>query len=139
MNLIEIPRFWEDYMTNGSMEKLHESSFAKSHEEYGVCIPKDDQNFIYLIGVETNGNEVPQDYFKITLDKQKYAVFTTPKADADKFSEKIQGTWQFIFREWLPNSIYQYDSNGLDFELYDSRSMGDIDKEMDIYIPIIEK
>jgi AraC family transcriptional regulator len=137
-NFKEIPLFWTDYMSDGRMEKLHQEKFVKSHEEYGACLPRNEQGeFKYLIAVETNGETIPSEYEVYHVPSQLYAVFTTPKATNDNFSEKIQETWNFIFQKWLPNSPYQFDTNGIDYELYDQRCYCDYeDKVIDIYIPI---
>lgn len=138
-NLVDIPSFWDAYLTDGRMEKLHNEKFIIYHDEYGICLPMDSEgNFKYLIGVLVN-EEVNNNYDSYVINEQLYLIFTTPKANEQNFSKSIQETWNQIFKEWLPNSNYEYDSSGLEFELYDDRSYGSIDKEMDIYIPVKEK
>lgn len=138
-NLIEIPQFWNDYLIDGRMEKLHNEKFVKSHEEYGACLPGNGKGeFKYLIGVETNGEEIPSEYETYEVVSQLYAVFTTPKATNENFAKKIQETWSFIYKTWLPNSPYKFDEKGIDFELYDQRCFCE-DKVIDIYIPVKEK
>lgn len=137
----DIPEFWNAYMSDGRMETLHSQSFTKSKTEFGACLPVDeDGNFKYLIAVETNNFEGVSDVFETyTVSEQEYAVFTTPKASDDMFAQKIQETWEFIFDKWLPQSKYSYDSKGIDFELYDERSLGKDGIVIDIYIPITEE
>lgn len=139
-NLTDIPTFWQNYLHDGTMERLHSQPCVKSHEEYGVCHSmKPSGEFKYLIGVEVNDKEVLAEFETYTLNKQLYAVFTTPKADDKDFSDKIQDTWRFIYGTWFKHAPYVYDPNGIEFELYDERSIGDTDKVMDIYIPIKPK
>lgn len=140
-NNTDIAKFWNAYMSDGRMEKLHSQAFVKNQREYGACLPVDsDGSFKYLIAVETESlNDIPSEFITHVINEQEYAVFTTPKATDDTFTQKIQETWTFIFDKWLPNSPYQYDSKGIDFELYDERCYGKEDKGIDIYIPIIIK
>jgi AraC family transcriptional regulator len=138
----EIPKFWQAYMTDGRMEKLHGESFLKSHAEYGAgfCENPENGEMVYVIGVETkDGHSIPDGYHTCTIPTALYAVFTTPPADESNFVSAIQGTWNYIYSEWLPNSGYEFDSNSVDFELYDERCMAKTDKVIDIYIPIIKK
>ncbi|MDR1802610.1 MAG: AraC family transcriptional regulator [Treponema sp.] len=137
-----IPQFWTDYLSDGRMQKLHGESFLKSHAEYGACFPENPGNgeFVYVIGVEVKeGRDIPDGYHVCTLPEALYAVFSTPPADESKFSPAIQGTWDYIMSEWFPNSGYEFDGNGVDFELYDERCKGKTGKVCDIYIPVVKK
>jgi AraC family transcriptional regulator len=141
-NIKEIPKFWQAYMTDGRMEKLHGESFLKSHVEYGVCFVEDPENgeFVYVIGVEVKeGHNIPGGYHTCTVPEALYAVFTTPPADESNFIPSIQGTWNYIYSDWFPNSGYEFDGNGVDFELYDERCMTGTGKIIDIYIPVVKK
>ena len=137
-----IPQFWTDYLTDGRMKKLHGESFLKGHAEYGACFAENPENgeFIYVIGVEVKeGYEIPNGYHVCTLPEALYAVFSTPPTDESNFSPAIQGTWDYIMSEWFPNSGYEFDGNGVDFELYDERCKGKTGKVCEIYIPVVKK
>ena len=134
-----IPAFWQEYMSNGKMDQLHEERFLKSHNEYGVCFPADEHSrkFEYVIGVEyLEGAEIPSTYHVCEIPPATYAVFSSPPSDATHFVEAIQSTWQYIFNEWFPTAGYEYAPNGHDFELYDDRCLQDEGKVCDIYIPV---
>jgi AraC family transcriptional regulator len=137
-NKREIPQFWREYLTDGRAKKLHGEPFLKSHAEYGACFPKnsEDGEFVYVVGVEVKeGYDVPDGYHVCTLPGALYAVFTTPPVDEANFPPSIQGVWNYIYSEWFPNSGYEFDGNGIDFELYDERCM--TGKVCDIYIPVV--
>lgn len=140
-NNTDIARFWNEYMSDGRMEKLHSQEFVSNQAEYGACLPVDaNGNFKYLIAVETkNAKNILNEFVTYNVNEQEYAVFTTPKANTHTFTQKIQQTWNFIFEKWLPHSPYSYDSNGIDFELYDERCYADDGKVIDIYIPIKQR
>ncbi|MDR1301381.1 MAG: AraC family transcriptional regulator [Treponema sp.] len=141
-NKREIPKFWQAYSADGRMEKLHHEAFLKSHTEYGVCFFENPENgeFVYVIGVEVKeGSAIPEGYHICTVPEALYAVFTTPPADESHFIPSIQGTWNYIHSEWFPNSGYEFDRNGVDFELYDERCMPETGKSIAIYIPVVKK
>lgn len=138
----DIPNFWNAYMTDGRMEKLHGEDFVKDHAEYGACFPenKDTCEFEYVIGVEQVEKAlIPADYTIHEIPAATYAVFSSPQSNATNFVSNIQGTWQFIFNEWFPNSGYEYAEGCVDFELYDDRCLSEAEKVCDIYIPVTKK
>lgn len=141
-NSKDIPNFWTEYLTDGRMEKLHQSGFVKKHAEYGACFPEDPQNgeFTYVIGVEIKDDiDIPKEFHVCELPPANYAVFATPPCDRAVFSQNIQGTWQYIMNDWFPSAGYEYASGCVDFELYGEKSMGDKDLICEIYIPVVSK
>ena len=138
-NTKAVPRFWEAYMSDGRMKKLHAGSFVKNHDEYGVCFPKDaDGGLEYVIGVEINEESVPAEYHTCEIPAASYAVFSTPPAGADGFSKAIQQAWSLIWNKWFPESGRRIDEAGVCFELYDERCMTETGKVCEIWIPIIQ-
>ena len=136
-----IPEFWRAYMSDGRQKKLHGESFLESHTEYGACFPENPESgeFEYVIGVEVKeGRAVPEGYHACVIPEALYAVFSTPPAVPEKFSSAIQGTWVYIFSEWFPNSGYEF-GEGVDFELYDERNMGEAGHVCEIYVPVVKR
>jgi AraC family transcriptional regulator len=126
VNKKAIPQFWQACRADGRFERLQNGSFLKNHTLYGACFPENPENgeFEYVIGAEVkDGHDVPKDYHVCTLPGALYAVFATPPAEDFNFSSTIQGTWEYIYSEWFPKSGYEFDGNGVDFELYGERSM----------------
>jgi AraC family transcriptional regulator len=139
---VEIPKFWQEYLADGRCKKLHDETFLEKHAEYGACfsVNMETGDMEYIIGVEVKkDHDVPDVYHVCTLPEALYAVFTTPPANGETFVSSIQGTWNYIYSEWFPSSGYEFDSNGVDFELYDERSMNETGKVIDIYIPVVKK
>lgn len=122
--------FKEECITDGRMEKLHAEPFIKHHAECGACFYKEgDDNSVYVFGLEVHaGYKIPADYSIFSIPKSLYAVFlTTPT---------IEDTWDYIFSEWLPNSGYELDTNGIPFELFYGKT---IDYSFcDIYVPVVK-
>ncbi len=136
----DIPAFWQRYMQEKLGANLH--GLAVSTAEYGICDDFDMETgeFSYVIGVEAGPDAVvPDGAIMRSYPEQLYAVFTTPKAGPDKFTEAIQNTWAVIFGEWFPGSGYRH-APAAEFEYYDERCWSDRNEllEMDIYIPVQE-
>ena len=141
-NFKAIPKFWLEYLNEGRKERLHNEAFVVNHSEYGACFPENPENgeFEYVIGVEVkNGADVPEGYHVCTLPEALFAVFSSPPADEANFSSSISGTWKYIFAEWFPNSGYEFDGKGVDFEFYDERCIGETGNVCNIYIPVVKK
>jgi len=141
-NMKSIPQFWQEYLSDGRMEKLHREAFIKNHDEYGACFPENPGNgeFEYVIGVEVKeGHVIPKEYHACTIPEALFAVFSSPPSDDSGFSSAIQGTWKYIFSEWFPGSGYEFDGNGVDFELYDERCKSETGNVCDIYVPVVKK
>ncbi|GGO06812.1 AraC family transcriptional regulator [Saccharibacillus kuerlensis] len=143
-NFTEIPAFWNRYIEEQWGRKLYEQVKPLHNAEYGACImlPDKPDHFLYVIGfeVETFDN-VPEGVHQAIIPASTYAVFTSPKADRAEgaFSSAIQGMTTYVYNEWFPSSGYAYSTGGVDFELYDERSSGDRDLQMDLYVPIEKK
>lgn len=140
----EIPKFWDRYFRESWGKTLHEELDPVSHAEIGACLQPDMKtgNFSYVIGVEVKDfDNVPEGLFKAEINECSYAVFTTPPSDRKNngFINTIQGTLNYIWNEWFPESGYEYAPNGVDFELYDKRSYGYEGIVMDIYMPVVKK
>lgn len=142
-NLQEIPSFWDRFFAENWAVTLQELTPTCGFN-MGICYPTDPEtgHFSYVIGVEVeNFDDVPDHLFRGEVPASTYAVFTTPPADraGGGFSAAIQGTWQYVWNEWFPESGYEYAPGVVDFELYDERCMVDTDLVMDIYVPVTKK
>ncbi|MEJ8305084.1 GyrI-like domain-containing protein [Saccharibacillus sacchari] len=140
-NMPEIPAFWERYAEENWQHDLHEVLTPVSHDEYGACImlPDKPDRFLYVIGVEVpDFDNVPDTLHTVTIPASTYAVFTSPKADRANgaFVDAIQRMTAYVYNEWFPSSGYAYADGGVDFELYDDRSKGDNDLQIDLYVPV---
>jgi AraC family transcriptional regulator len=83
---------------------------------YGVCHNTDENGFDYIAGVEVAGSAaMPQDFAKLALAPQRYAVFT----HTDHVST-VRGTFMAIFNDWMPRLGLQ-SADAPVFERYDER------------------
>ena len=130
-NFVEIPRFWQEVMTQDSISRIPDSK--NPGEILGICMDyTEDGGFSYIIGAEiTTTENLPADMVARTIPAATYAVFTARGSMPDA----IQQTTRSIYGEWLPNSDYRR-TDGADIELYDERFEDKNNPEMDIYVPI---
>jgi AraC family transcriptional regulator len=139
-NFTGIPKFWQEYIHDGRMDRLLNEAFAKDRVQYGVCFPEDPETgiFEYLIGVELKeGAVVPEPYAVRELPPASYAVFPTPPANDANFSAEVYNTWAYIYGTWLPASDMAIDGKGLQFERYDERAHASEGKVCDVYVPVV--
>ncbi len=134
-NSKEIPAFWQAYMQDQLGAKV--AGKKRPDVELGVCTTMDeDGTFRYIIGFETDDEtEVPEGMVDYVIPEATYAIFTTPPAGQEDFTDSIQGTWNKVFSEWFPTSGYEQ-ACAPDFEWYDQRCWPDEGKQIDIYIPV---
>ena len=139
-NRKEIPQFWKDILADGRYEQMHRLPGAVPDEEYGICIntTQGSGQLDYVIGVTVDDpDRVPDAFDQMTIEPCAYAVFAVPTVDRPaEVPKAIQGTWDYIYREWLPGSGYAYANGHPDFEWYGPRDGGN---HCDIYIPVIRK
>lgn len=137
-SLDEIAKFIKNCKADGRLKKLHDESFIKHPAEYGVAVFKDYEvaNFVYVIGLEIKlkSKNIPAEYFIFSIPESMYAVFSTTMT-----AMTIDDTWQYILTEWLPNSGYEFDTNGVPFEFFDGHSSSIGDQVCDIYVPIVNR
>jgi len=138
-NSVDIPKFWETYMSDGRQNKLHGEDFVKNHCEYGACFSVDAETgeFDYVIGVEVKDDAtIPPEYHTCEIPAATFAVFRTPPAKGEGFTDSIQGAWQYIFNDWFPSSGYEYAPGCADFELYNEEWMTGNEIFCEIWIPV---
>ncbi len=129
----DIPQLWMKFGP-----RIGEVANGVGEATYGVCFPgsSDNDRFEYMaaIGVSEVGN-IPEGMEARTVPAQKYAVFTHKIGDENLHND-LQGTLQYIWGNWLPNSSYSH-VPAPDFELYDAR-FDPINNtgQIDIYVPI---
>ncbi|WP_109681200.1 GyrI-like domain-containing protein [Xanthomarina spongicola] len=106
-----------------------------SIQNYGNLKMKDvtpQTRFEKWLGVEvSNINHIPEGMETFILEAGTYAVFSY-KGSIEDFPKSRQ----YIFQEWLPNSMYQLDNRAHFEELSENYSKDLQNTEEDIWIPI---
>lgn len=129
-----IPKMWEKLMKSGNFNKLH--SKRKELGILGICMNYDQEKmkFDYMIGVEGNSLEGFEDINTIKIPACIWAVFES----VGPIPDSIQNTWEYIFKQWLPNSPYKH-ANLPEFESYFDGDTKSKEYKSYIWIPIVKK
>ncbi|MBN1761123.1 MAG: AraC family transcriptional regulator [Chitinispirillaceae bacterium] len=137
-NLREIPEFWSRYHENNRGALIPGKKYPAV--VLGICCDFDRKTnlFSYVIGFENVGEaDVPDGMVVKHLPALKYAVFTTPEVKMEEFTRSIQKTTGYIYSEWLPESGFEYNGEGVDIEVYDERCSPDREYvQMDVCVPV---
>ncbi len=113
-------KFWNKYNCGGFSGKL---SGGETQLDYGFSVWNFEKNKLdYYIGILTEcANGDLSGTVQLNVDGGLYAVFDTPKADKYTFVNTIRRTWDYIYKEWLPQSGYAI-LGDCDFETYRENS-----------------
>ena len=113
-------QFWNKYNCGGFSGKL---SGGETQLDYGFSVWNFEKNKLdYYIGILTEcANGDLSGTMQLNVGGGLYAVFDTPKADKYTFVNAIQRTWDYIYKEWHPQSGYVI-LGDCDFETYRENS-----------------
>lgn len=127
----EIADFWKECSANGVFDVLKENAIKQDF--YGACAPvsKECPHFDYGIGMEFEGENVPEGFALWEVKPTLWAVFRCIGETPDCIGE----TWERIFKEFLPGSEYEM-IDDTDFELYSDQFT---DCFCEIWIPVERK
>lgn len=133
-NFIEIPRFWEKVMAQGTILAIPGKTYPDTM--LGMCMDFEaDGGFSYVIGAEVTGTGgAPEGMVFRTIPGARYAVFTA----RGRIPGSVQETTRYIYRDWLPTSGFQR-GDSAEFELYDGRCRNGDEAEVDVYVPIVPR
>lgn len=124
-----IPKFWQESIGNGVVNKALE---AKG--ELGIIgviydYNEDAEEFKYMIG--TDSNNTSETFSKsLKVDAHDWAIFSG-KGDLPK---SMQAIWEKIFNEWFPATNYQH-ADGPELEVYRGPD-NDGNEQYEIWIPV---
>lgn len=143
-NFIDIPRFWQDSLADGTVAALVQATgehYDENHVgRYGVhaimCHRQTGENtFPYLIGGMVGEASNVSGYEVVAVPELEWAVFTTDYYSDTTLVEVIQNTWKRIFVEWFPSSGYEHDC-GPELEVYCTAGGGK--DYCEIWIPVVK-
>lgn len=107
--------------------------------DIAICLDRNEEGLTYFVGFEVSSlGYIPDGTVGRTIPETKCAMFTS----VGKIPEAIIKTYDYIYKEWFPESDYQIASDSVcAIEYYDKRCASDKGippekHEMDIYIPI---
>ena len=125
------PVFWNKYNSEKRSQRL---SGGEITEDYGVMRwNREKSRLDYYIGI--NSEKAKGDIsgtVRLDIAEGLYAVFDTPPASQHDFVSIIRRTWDWIYKEWLPDSGYSR-GNGFEMECYREISRKYSER---IYVPL---
>lgn len=138
-NLKEIPKFWTDAHTDGTIETLCGCCGGPlfSGDILGICYGdgcKDAEQFPYSIAAGYGGGSVPEGFRVNEIPSNTWAVFPCKGA----MPKAIQDLWRRIYTEFFPASDYA-PKNEIDFEVYPDGDVASADYVSEIWIAVKKK
>lgn len=132
------PALWNQVWLLEEENKIYAMAHPRQHGEYYISFPMETGMYRLVSCVRIDDPEDVDDGLYIDwVPPGLYGIFSPPPTDGD-LAQAVVDTWKYIFDSWLPNSGYEPDPGGMDYEFYDERCHG-APFTMDICIPLIEK
>lgn len=129
-NLREIPRFWNQVLSNGECDKLAESTGNLNNQGElcpvnAVCDYKKTEGttFPYMICALKSNKSDTRGYKVVEVPSATWAIFTSEEYDMEDVSIAFQDLNKRAHTEWLPTSTYNK-LEGYDLEMYYEKSNG---------------
>ena len=129
-NLREIPRFWNEVLSNGECDKLAESTGNLNNQGElcpvnAVCDYKKTEGttFPYMICALKSNKSDTRGYKVVEVPSATWAIFTSEEYDMEDVSIAFQDLNKRAHTEWLPTSTYNK-LEGYDLEMYYEKSNG---------------
>ena len=104
-NLMQIPKFAEDCIIDGSYQWLCSRVGKLGLLDIAKDFDKVKDEFYYMLAIEDTGEDLPEGYVKSVVPAATWAVFESVGA----LPEAIEDTNRRIFTEWLPSTGYEHD------------------------------
>lgn len=122
---VEIPLFWNAYMSDGSHEKVCGM--------YGICEEMEDtgDTFYYDIGADWTEGPVPEGFALLTVPAATWVVFRCVGA----MPHAIQKLWEAIYSEWAPQADFEL-IPGYEIEFYTDGDPGSEDYVSEVWLPV---
>ncbi|THF84200.1 AraC family transcriptional regulator [Cohnella fermenti] len=133
-NSREIPRFWQQAHSDGTIGKLVEACPGK--ELLGICGDMDlaNERFDYWIAAENDDRPADEQWKEFTIPAATWAVFPS----IGPMPHAIQDVWRRIFEEWFPSTGYEH-AAGPELEVYPDGDTTSPDYRCEVWVPIVKK
>lgn len=144
-NFVEIPKFWNECLGNGSTDKLADDSGSLFDPKVGGMLPvnaimcyKDTgkDSFPYMIGAFVGEGSNIEGYEVALIPKGQWAIFKTDSYNSSNMVTMIQDLWRRIYSEWFPSSGYDH-AEMPELELYFENT--DKTGYCEVWIPVVKK
>lgn len=131
LNLKEIPKFWQDAMTDGTVDKIIEATGETGDYKIGpypvnaVCDYRSTggTTFPYMLCALKTSKSNTDGFTVIDVPEATWAIFTSEDYKEEDVSSVTQSLSRRIYSEWLPTASYKK-IDGYEFEIYCGRENG---------------
>ncbi|OXM16371.1 AraC family transcriptional regulator [Paenibacillus herberti] len=131
---IEIPKFWENCISDGTVKRIRTAAGLEEHGQiHAVLYNHNGEHYSYMIGYFTPQSDLPHGFEKLHIPPQTYAIFSTGLNPAGQ--SNIHDLWRRIWGEWFPTCDFNF-ANGPEFEMTYDRGNGMY--EMEVWIPVVK-
>ena len=117
-NLKDIPKFWQDCMNDGRLDKFGASMNEKGRI-HAICDYRSTGNntFPYMICAFKTKNSKSDGYTQVDVPATTWAIFKTEKHTEEQTASIIQNLIKRVYTDWLPTANYAK-VDGYELELY---------------------
>lgn len=130
-NLKDIPKFWQDEINKGTLDKIMKATGEDWNNRYGlgpvnsICDYRSTggSTFPYMLCAIKTPNSVTEGYTEVNVPASTWAIFTTEEHTMEETSNTIQSLIKRVYTEWLPTANYRK-VDGYEFEMYYNKENG---------------
>ncbi len=117
-NLIDVPNFWQEIMSNGEFEKLAKScDFPSTAQAICDYRPIGGEQFVYMIGCMKTPLSNTDGYTVVDIPASTWAIFKNEPHTIEETSKETQSLIRRIYTDWLPTANYDK-VDSFELELY---------------------
>lgn len=128
-NFMVVPKMWQDFSVNGTIQKLAGMMNTPPMGLLGVSICNDNEQWRYFIAVSSTDETT--EFEEYIVPASTWAIFS-----GSGTNQSIQELEQQIVKEWLPTSGYEY-ANAPDIEVY--LNPDPQNAQYEVWIPVTKK
>ena len=136
---VEIPRFWDRCIEDGTLDRIREAAGISDDVWcHGASHSAREDGFSYTIccHVPENG-VVPSDFHRLAVPALTWAIFPTSPADIIETISQLQKLWTRIYTEWFPTSGYER-ADGPGFEMYYGIGGDENHLFCELWVPVVK-
>jgi len=125
-NLKDIPRFWQDCMEDGRLDKLIKSTNESLSRIHAICDYRKTggNTFPYMLFAYRTKNCKTDGFTQVDVPAATWAIFKSEKHTQEQTADVVQSLVKRVYTDWLPTASYKK-IDGYELELY---FVSDIDK-----------
>jgi AraC family transcriptional regulator len=130
-NFKEIPKFWQEAYTEGTIDRIVDATGENWGGKYGLCPVNSvccysdmgNSTFPYMLCAFKTSSSVTEGFLEVDVPASTWAIFTTEEHTVEETSSSIQNLIKRVYTEWLPTAGYEK-VDGYEFEMYYSKENG---------------